>query len=223
MRLRFAAVSIIVVLAAVIAGAQGGWSAHTNAGEYAFARGDVDRAESEFRAALDIAQGFPAGDRRLETSLENLARLYEHESDFDRAQPLYQLLLVAKETRLGQEDPALLSALFAVARVSQPMGDLPTVENCLSRYAAIAEASSDADPRKYWQVLQMLARMQTIQEKPDQALEWQRRAGKVIADDTGATLEEHVALLDSLAEMELVASRGGGRGRCLSADDGPGC
>jgi len=198
----------LILLTAGAAGAQDSWSAHTNAGEYAFARGDVDRAESEFQAALEIAQGFPAGDRRLETSLENLARLYEHESDFDRAQPLYQLLLVAKETRLGQEDPALLSALFAVARVSQPMGDLPTVENCLSRYAAIAEATSDADPRKYWQVLQMLARMQTIQEKPDQALEWQRRAGKVIADDQGATMEEHVALLESLAEMELVAGNG---------------
>jgi len=57
-------------------------------------------------------------------------------------------------------------------------------------------------------VLQMLARMQTIQEKPDQALEWQRRAGKVIADDQGATMEEHVALLESLAEMELVAGNG---------------
>jgi tetratricopeptide (TPR) repeat protein len=198
----------LILLTAGAAGAQDSWSAHTNAGEYAFARGDIVRAESEFRAALDIAQSFPAGDRRLETSLENLARLYEHESDFDRAQPLYQLLLVAKEIRLGKEDPALLSALFAVARVSQPMGDLPTVENCLSRYAAIAEASSDAEPRKYWQVLQMLARMQTIQEKPAQALEWQRRAGRVIADDHGATLEENVDLLESLAEMELVAGNG---------------
>jgi tetratricopeptide (TPR) repeat protein len=198
----------LILLTAGAAGAQDSWSAHTNAGEYAFARGDIVRAESEFRAALDIAQSFPAGDRRLETSLENLARLYEHESDFDRAQPLYQLLLVAKEIRLGKEDPALLSALFAVARVSQPMGDLPTVENCLSRYAANAEASSDAEPRKYWQVLQMLARMQTIQEKPAQALEWQRRAGRVIADDHGATLEENVDLLESLAEMELVAGNG---------------
>lgn len=208
MRLQSATILVIAVFVAVTAGAQGSWSSHTNAGEYAFARGNIDRAESEFRAALDIAQGFPPGDRRLETSLENLARLFEHESDFDRAQPLYQLLLVAKETRLGKEDPALLSTLFAVARVSQPMGDLPTVENSLSRYAAIAETSGEADPRKYWQVLQMLARMETIQEKPDQALEWQRRAGKVITDDRGATLEEHVALLESLAEMELVAGNG---------------
>ena len=96
MKTRIVVALIIASLTAVTAGAQGSWTGHTNAGEYAFARGDLDRAESEFRAALEIAQGLPAGDRRLETSLENLARLYEHESDFDRAQPLY----VRSETQL---------------------------------------------------------------------------------------------------------------------------
>jgi len=198
----------LVLLIGVSAGAQGSWTAHTNAGEYAFARGDLERAESEFRAALEIAQGLPAGDRRLETSLENLARLYEHESDFDRAQPLYQLLLAAKEVRIGTENPALLNSLYAVARVSQPMGDLPTVESSLERFAAIAETSGEADPRQHWQVLQMLARMQTIQEKPDQAVKWQRLAAEAIADDRGATSEERIHLLVGLAEMELVAEDG---------------
>jgi len=208
MKTRIVVALIIAALTAVTAGAQGSWTGHTNAGEYAFARGDLDRAESEFRAALEIAQGLPAGDRRLETSLENLARLYEHESDFDRAQPLYQLLLAAKDLRLGPEHPDLLGSLYAVARVSQPMGDLPTVEDSLQRFAAIAETSGEADPRQHWQVLQMLARMQTIQEKPDQALEWQRRAAEAIADDPGATSEERIHLLVSLAEMELVAENG---------------
>jgi len=198
----------IVLLIGVSAVAQGGWSTHTSAGEYAFARGDLERAEAEFRAALDIAQGFPAGDRRLETSLENLARLYEHESDFDRAQPLYQLLLAAKEHRLGSEDPALLSSFYAVARVSQPMGDLPTVINSLERFATIAAASGEADPRQHWQVLQMLSRMQTIQEKPEQAVKWQRLAAEAITDDRGAKSEERIDLLVGLAEMELVAENG---------------
>jgi len=208
MKPRTAIAFTIVLLIGVSAGAQGGWSTHTSAGEYAFARGDLERAESEFRAALEIAQGFPAGDRRLETSLENLARFYEHESDFDRAQPLYQLLLAAKEVRLGPEHPALLGSLYAVARVSQPMGDLPTVESSLERFAAIAATSDEADPRQHWQALQMLARMQTIQEKPDQAVKWQRRAAEVIGEDRAATAEERIDLLVSLAEMELVAENG---------------
>lgn len=205
---RNAILLIAVIAVASSVGAQSTWSGHTSAGEYAFARGDVSRAETEFQAALDIAQAFPAGDRRLETSLENLARLYEHQSDFDRAQPLYQLLLAAKENRLGETDPALLDTLFAVARSSQPKGDLPTVVESLERYVAIAEASGEADPRKHWQVLQMLARMQTIQEEPERALESQRTARTVIAEDPSATSEERVAVLESLAEMELVAGNG---------------
>jgi tetratricopeptide (TPR) repeat protein len=208
MKPRTAVAFTLPLLIGISAGAQGSWSTHTSAGEYAFARGDLERAESEFRAALEIAQGFPAGDRRLEASLENLARYYEHKSDFDRAQPLNQLLLAAKEFRLGPEHPALLGSLYAVARVSQPMGDLPTVESSLERFAEIAAASGEADPRQHWQVLQMLARMQTIQEKPDQAVKWQRRAAEVIAEDRGATSEERINLLVSLAEMELVAENG---------------
>jgi tetratricopeptide (TPR) repeat protein len=204
-------ITVLLIIAASIAGsvaAQGGWSAHTNAGEYAFARGDVARARSEFQKALEIAQGFPAGDKRLETSLENLARLYEHQSDFDRAQPMYQLMLAAREARLGVDDPALLDPLFAVARVSQPMGDLPTVEGSLERYATIAGKSGEADPRKHWQVLQMLARMQAIQEKPDEALTWQRQARTVITKDPNATSQERSTVLQSLAEMELVSGNG---------------
>jgi hypothetical protein len=208
MKLRFATVLVLAILVAGSAGAQGSWSARTNAGEYAFAHGDIHRAESEFRAALEIAQRFPAGDPRLETSLENLGRLYEHESDFDRAQPMYQLLLAAKEARLGTEHPALLNPLFAIARVSQPAGDLPTVVDSLQRYAAIAEASGEAGPRRHWQVLQMLARMQTVQEEPDQALVWQRRAAAVIGYDPAATTQERANVFESLAEMELVAGNG---------------
>jgi tetratricopeptide (TPR) repeat protein len=208
MRLRSAAVSIAVLLFVGAVGAQGSWSSHTNAGEYAFARGDFRRAESEFRAALEIAQGFPDGDRRLETSLQTLARLYEHESDFDHAQPMYQLLLAAKEARLGTEDPALLNTLFAVARVSQPVGDLPTVVESLQHFASIAQKSGKADPRQHWQALQMLARMETVQEHDDEALQWQQRAAAVIFEDPKATIQERIDLLLSLAEMELVAEEG---------------
>lgn len=208
MRLRTAILLMTAVLVACAAAAQDSWSARTGAGEYAFARGDFVRAEVEFRAALEIAQRFPAGDRRLETSLENLARLYEHQSDFDRAQPMYELLLAAKEARLGIDHPALLSTLYAVARVSQPTGDLPTVVDSLQRFDAIAEASGEANPRQHWQALQMLARMQTVQERPDQALTWQRRAAQVIGRDPAATLDERIAVLESLAELELVAENG---------------
>ena len=47
--------TIIACLIAVppVAQAQSSWSTHTRAAEYAFARGDLERAEKEFQAALE--------------------------------------------------------------------------------------------------------------------------------------------------------------------------
>jgi tetratricopeptide (TPR) repeat protein len=208
MRNRTVAAFIFILVAAAAVSAQSSWDIHTRAGEYAFAQGDLEHAEREFQAALQIAQAFPPGDRRLEISLENLGRLYEHESDLDNAQPLYQLMLAAQETRLGLNDPGLLGTLYAVARVSQPMGDLPTAKDSLERYAEIAETSGTGDPRQHWQVLSMLARLEIITDDSDAALQWQRRAVEAIAEDMGATEDERAVQLESLAQMELTAGEG---------------
>ncbi len=197
-----------VLLAANVAAAQSAWSIHKRAGEYAFARGDLERAEAEFRQALEIASGFPPGDRRLEASLSNLARLYEHESDFDRAQPMYQLMLAAVEHRVGPDQPALLEPLYAVARVSQPMGDLPTVTDSLKRYAAIAEATGRAGPRQHWQALNMLAKMEVIQEREDEALAWALRAAEVVSDDPHADAAERANVVESAANLALTTGDG---------------
>ena len=197
-----------LIAASPLAHAQSSWGTHTRAGEYAFAQGDLKRAESEFQAALEIAQRFPAGDLRLETGLENLARFYEHESDLDKAQPLYQLMLAAQEVRLGTEDPGLLGTLYAVARVSQPMGDLPTAKDSRERYAEIAETSGTGDPRHQWQALSLLARLEIITDDNDAALQWQRRAVEAVAEDPGATADERADQLESLAQMELTAGEG---------------
>ncbi len=208
MRNRTVATFIFILVTAAAAGAQSSWSTHTRAGEYAFAQGNHEYAEREFQAALQIAQAYPPGDLRLETSLKNLGRLYEHESDLDKAQPLYQLMLVVQETRLGLNDPGLLGTLYAVARVSQPMGDLPTTKDSLERYAEIAETSGTADPRQHWQVLSMLARLEIITDDDDTALQWQRRAVEVMAEDPGATDDERAVQLESLAQMELTVGEG---------------
>ena len=207
MRNRTVVTFIFILVTAAAVGAQSSWSTHTRAGEYAFAQGNYEHAEGEFQAALQIAQAFPPGDLRLETSLENLGRLYEHDSDLDKAQPLYQLMLAVQESRLGLKDPGLLGTLYAVARVSQPMGDLPTTKDSLERYAEIAQTSGMADPRQHWQVLSMLARLEIVTEDNDAALQWQRRAVEAITEDSGATVDERAAQLESLAQLELNVSK----------------
>jgi len=208
MRNRTVVTFIFILVTAAAVGAQSSWSTHTRAGEYAFAQGNYEHAEGEFQAALQIAQAFPPGDLRLETSLENLGRLYEHDSDLDKAQPLYQLMLAVQESRLGLKDPGLLGTLYAVARVSQPMGDLPTTKDSLERYAEIAQTSGMADPRQHWQVLSMLARLEIVTDDTDAALQWQRLSVETMTEDSSATDDERAAQLESLVQMELTAGEG---------------
>lgn len=191
------------LLAASTALAQDVWQYHTAAGEFAFATGDTPRAEREFVAALEIAKKAPGDGHRLERSLSNLARLYEHAGRFDRALPLYQLLLASQEQRFGADSPALLDTLLAVARSSIPGGDAPTADAALERYLAIADASGGGDPAELWRAASMLARMKTLEKDPQPALEAQRRAVAAMANDPEATDEERASELESLAQMEL--------------------
>jgi tetratricopeptide (TPR) repeat protein len=199
-----AACLILALLVAGTASAIEPWEYRTNAAEFAFANGDFERAEAEFRGALELAQKMPQGDPRLEISLDNLARFFEHQSRFEEAQPHYLLLQAAQENRLGPDHPALFDSLLAVARVSIPIGDTPTAEASLERYLEIAESTGAADPDQHWRVLSMFARMKTLSEENEAALALQRRAVEVMRDNAVATGLEGAAELETLAQMELV-------------------
>lgn len=195
---------VTILLLPLAAGAQSKWDSHTRTGEYAFAVGETERAEEEFLAALTIAQKLPPPDVRLETSLGNLARLYEHQSRFAQALPMYQLQVAAAEVRLGMESPELLSPLLGLARVALHSGDIPTAEDALRRYRAVADGSGVADPDQHWVALAMLARTCTLQDRDDEALELQREAVAVLGQAHGPTDGERAAALESLAQMELL-------------------
>lgn len=202
--MRRASILVVIALAAGPLLAQGTWESHTRTGEYAFAVGDVARAEQEFRAALEIAQKLPPPDPRLETSLGNLARLYEHEDRFAQALPMYQLQVAAAEVRAGVDDAELLAPLLGLARVAMRTGDIPTAENALRRYRAVADATGAADPDQLWIALAMLARTCTLQERDDDALAMQREAVAALEQAHGPTDLERATTLESLAQMELL-------------------
>ncbi len=183
--------------------ADSGWGQHTENGEWAFANGDYERAETEFRRAFDIAKTLPENDVRLEESLRNLARLYEHMSEPDRAEPLYLLLLAAQEHRLGTRSPELLETLAALARVAIPVGDHPIALESLETYVAIADDTGLADEDSLRIVLEMLARMYLLEDRGDEALTAQRRATAMVVDNPGLDAEERTASLESLAQLEL--------------------
>lgn len=197
-------VSLIIALIVVPVAAQSTWESHTRTGEYAFAIGDTARAEQEFQAALKIAQKLPPPDARLETSLGNLARLYEHDGRFAQALPMYQLQVASAEVRVGETDPELLQPLLGLARVAMQSGDIPAAEDALQHYRRIAAETDATDPSQRWVALAMLARTLTLQERDDEALAAQREAVAVLDSAHGPTAVERATALESLAQMELL-------------------
>jgi len=202
--MRFLRLLILAPIFALPVFAQSTWESHTRTGEYAFAVGDAERAEQDFRAALTIAQKLPPPDRRLETSLGNLARLYEHEGRFTESLPMYQLQVAAAEFRLGGDEPELLAPLIGLSRVAMHSGNIPSAEDALRRYRAVAEVSGAADPSQHWVALAMLARTSTLSERDDEALKFQREAITVLERAHGPTELERATALESLAQMELL-------------------
>jgi hypothetical protein len=203
MRRVIAVASILVASVTLPAAAQDAWQQHTAAGEWAFRQGDLARAEREFRSALEVAQTQPPESRRLDQSLYNLGRLYEDAERMDQAQATYLLLLAVEEHRFGTTSPELLETLLAVARTSQALGDVPQAGESLRRYLAIAEASGIADPGQRWRVKSALARMETLQLHPDEALTLQREAVSALATDQEAAAGERAHELETLAMMEI--------------------
>ncbi len=195
---------ILILMLAIPALAQSTWESSTRTGEYAFAVGETDQAEKAFRTALSIAQKLPPPDIRLETSLGNLARFYEHESRFSEALPMYQLQVAAIEYRLGRDNPELLTPLLGLSRVAMQSGDIPATEDALRRYREVADASDAADPNQHWVALSMLARICTLQERDEEALQLQREAVVTLDQARGPTGAERAIAIESLAQMELL-------------------
>jgi len=197
--------SLTLCLSLICAGAAAqSWQEHTSEGELAFAYGNNARAEAAFKKALENAKHFRQGDRRIETSFRNLARLYEHQSRLDEAQPLYELLLAAQEARLGKEHPALLETLLALGRTCLKAGDVASAETHLRRFLKLASTTGEATPEQQQTVLSILASMMEIQERHDEALAMQRRSVALITNELDLTATEQANELDSLAQLELL-------------------
>lgn len=193
----------LMILVTSPVAAQTNWGGRTSAGEWAFSRGDFERAAEEFRAALEISQGFPEGDVRLEESLRNLGRLYEHQSLFDEAEPMFLLLLAAEEHRVGPDSTEILDTLVALARVAVPAGDHPVALESLERFVTIADSQGITDDDRLRVVLASLTRIYLIEEKGEQALDSQRRSATMALTNPGLEAEEQAAALESQAQLEI--------------------
>ena len=209
MRTAFLFLALAVFLPAPLP-AETPWGSRTSAGEWAFAQGDYNRAEQEFRAALEIAQDLPEGDVRLEESLRNLARVLEFQGRLDEAEPMYLLLLAAEEHRVGTDSPELMDTLAALARVALPSGDHPVALESLERFVALADAAGITDDDRLRTVLSALARVYLIVDRGPEALEAQRRSTEMTLANPGLDPPEQAEALESLAQLEIRFGDGAG-------------
>ena len=95
------------------------WEQYIGEGLEANKRGRYSQAEKLYLAALEKAEAFGDRDPRLGSTLKNLAELYRSQGKYDKAEPLYQRLLIISEKMLGPEHLHLATILDTLAIVYQ--------------------------------------------------------------------------------------------------------
>jgi hypothetical protein len=75
------------------------------------------KAEQELKAALDLTQSFPAGDRRTADTLGELAEVYGEQDRFADAEKTGNLAITLLEKAVGPDDPDLGLKLTSLALI----------------------------------------------------------------------------------------------------------
>lgn len=119
-----AAAWALVLAAPLAAGAASDatWEGYTRAGLAARDAGRYAAAEPMLRAAIRLAEAGVAPDRRLGTSLDNLADLYVVLHRYGEAEGLLRRAVVLEEARVGPGHPAVAAVLADYLVVLRHLG-----------------------------------------------------------------------------------------------------
>ncbi|TLY36412.1 MAG: tetratricopeptide repeat protein [Nitrospirae bacterium] len=118
------AVGVVIWLAPEAGAAQsaGAWEQFTEAGKIAYQQSHYGEALAYFQAAVKEAEKFGPEDRRLATSLNNLAAVYSTQDNYKDAEPIYRRALHILEQALGREHPDLATSLNNLAVLYDSQG-----------------------------------------------------------------------------------------------------
>ena len=93
----------------------GQWTNLSEAGRKAFQEGRYEEAAARYEEALQEANRFEKSDPRLETTLDNLARVYELQGMYRKAEVINQRLWEIKKATLGEKHPGVVRSMENLA------------------------------------------------------------------------------------------------------------
>src|SRR5712691_13391798 len=91
----------LTLWAPVASAQQTTWEKYQRAGVQAYKEGLYAEAEQQLTTALEEAERLGLPDQRLTVPLTTLALVYSAQDQPEKAEPLYQRLLMLRETALG--------------------------------------------------------------------------------------------------------------------------
>ena len=140
----------VLALAVQVAFAQEAlWETANAAGMKAYQEGRYAEAETQFLAALKEAEkSGEEEDRRLATSLNNLANLYRAQGNYAQAEPLYRRALAFLTKAVGPDHPNVATALDNYTALLRKMGRDSEAEKMEARAQAIRAKHAKENPTK---------------------------------------------------------------------------
>jgi len=155
------------------------WNNLSEAGRVAFQQGQYEEAATRYREALQEANRFAENDPRLETTLDNLARIYEIQGKYSDAESLNRRLWEIKKATLGEKHPGVVQSMERLADTYEAEEKYAEAEQLHGQAVNIREESLGL-------------------EHPEVARSLEKRAvilRKLHLDDLAAPLEERAAAI----------------------------
>src|SRR5262247_4657554 len=115
------------------------WEQYQRAGVQAYKQGLYTEAEQQLTAALEEAELLGLPDRNLIIPLATLTLVYSAQNQPEKAEPLYQRLLLLRETALGPDHLEVAACLDSLAEVYEAQGQYTRAEPFYQRALSIRE------------------------------------------------------------------------------------
>lgn len=128
-----------VTLAASAIAQDNDWDQHQKAAANARIQGNLKQAEIYLKTTIKIAERFPAGDTRLPSTLNDLARVYIAEKKYSLAEPLYRRSLLFYEKYVGPDTVDTASSMNRLAEVYRLQGKYAEAEPLYMKALSIHE------------------------------------------------------------------------------------